>query len=140
MKKKNLAVFTLGCGLLLLTGCGGNKLTCTVDMSDELDGFGTMEAEVVFHFDSDWKKVEEFDMEMIVELSDEFEDEAMDLFKGQLEEMCEGDDAPKDCEVKVKGNKATLTASGDSEIMEIEEDMTKEEVIEAMEDEGFTCK
>jgi len=80
---------------------------------------------------------ESIDMEMIVELED---DDMVEMYEGFLAEMCEEENAPEECEVKTKENKVTLTASGNSEVLEIEEDMTKEDVIELMEDDGFTCK
>ena len=149
MNKKYLTLFGIGCGLLLLTGCGDdtnkekekenkkndNDLVCT--MLEDEEGFGSNESNVVIHYDKNWEKIESIDMEMIVELED---DDMVEMYEGFLAEMCEEEDAPEECEVKTKGNKVTLTATGNSEVLEIEEDMTKEDVIELMEDDGFTCK
>jgi len=135
MNKKYLGMVGLGCGLLLLTGCGGNKLTCT--MSEEEEGVASSEAEVVIHYDSDWKKIESIDMEMSIEVED---DEMLEMYEGFFGGMCEMDEAPKECDVKTKGNKITLSASGDAKEMDYEQDTSKEDLIEQLENEGYTCK
>ena len=135
MNKKYLGMVGLGCGLLLLTGCGGNKLTCTA--VEEEEGFGSSDTKIVFHYDSDWKKIESIDMEMSVDLES---DEMLEMYKGFFDEMCEMDEAPKDCEVKTKGNNITLKSSGSAEEMDYEKETSKEEVIENLEEEGYTCK
>lgn len=133
--KKYLGMLGLGCATLLLTGCGGNKLTCT--MSEEQEGMGKTEAEVVFNYDSDGKKIESIDMEMSMELES---DEMVDMYKGFFDEMCEDEDAPSNCKVKTSGNKITLTASGEASDMDYEAETSKEDLKAELEDDGYTCK
>ncbi|MBO5375662.1 MAG: hypothetical protein J6A52_02295 [Bacilli bacterium] len=133
--KKYLGVLGLGCAALLLTGCGGNKLTCT--NTEEQDGFGKSTEKIVFNYDKDGKKIESLDMEMSIELES---DEMIDMYKGFLDQMCEDEDAPSDCKVKTSGKKLTLTASGKAEDMDYEEGTSMEEVREELEEEGYTCK
>ena len=84
--KKYLGVLGLGCAALLLTGCGGNKLTCT--NTEEQDGFGKSTEKIVFNYDKDGKKIESLDMEMSIELeSDEINNETIIYSKSLTEDI-----------------------------------------------------
>lgn len=133
--KKCLGILGLAGATLLLTGCGGNKLTCT--MSEEQEGMGKSEAELVFKYDKDGKKIENIDMKMSIELEN---DEMLETYKGFFDEMCEDEDAPSDCKVKTSGNKLTLTASGSADDMDYESETSMEELKEDLEEDGYTCK
>ena len=138
--KKCLGIFGLAGATLLLTGCGGNKLTCT--MTEEMEGLMKGDAEVVVTFDKDWKKVTEVSSEQTVEiLIEDVTDEDIDELAEDAKSECDdyGDEASK-CDVKKNGKKVTLSVKGKPSIYDLEEDMTKEEVIEALEEEGYTCK
>jgi len=136
--KKLLGVIGLGCSALLLTGCGGKKLTCT--MEDEQEGMGTMTMEMVFHFDKEGEKVENLDMEMGIEFDKDIDDEMKEFYESYFEETCEDEDAPEDCKVSTKDNSVTLKASGTPEELDYDSDGNYDEIKEEMEDDGYTCK
>lgn len=138
--KKCFGLLGLAGATLLLTGCGGNKLTCT--MSEEMEGLMKADAEVTISFDKDWKKITEVSADQTVEIlvedvTDEDIDELADEAKAECDDF--GEDASK-CDVKKNGKKVTLSVKGKPSVYDLEEEMTKEEVIEALEDEGYTCK
>lgn len=137
MKKKVLGLAGLGLMSLLLTGCGGNKFTCTCEDVDEDEGkeFETY----VFHYDKDWKKIEKIDYEKGYEIYDD-EEYDIDEFSEKLERMCDEDDAPSDCKVKTRGNKTTLYASASPDIFGIDENMTKEEIRGEINSYECSCK
>ena len=136
--KKYLGMLGLGCAALLLTGCGGgNKLTCT--KSEEKEGEGKTTTEVIFTYDKDWKKIENVDMEMSIELED---DKELDTIKAFLDAACEDEDAPKNCKVKSSGKKVALTASGSPKDIDMDYDVetSKEDIKADLEEDGYTCK
>ena len=136
--KKLLGVIGLGCSALLLTGCGGKKLTCT--MEEEADGMGTTKMEMVFHFDKEGKKVESLDMEMAIEYDKDIKDETKEFYEGFFEETCEDEEAPKDCKVTAKDDSISLKASGTPEELDYDAEGDYDEIKEEMEDDGYTCK
>lgn len=147
MNKKYLGLVGLGCGVLLLTGCGSaNTLNCSMDMDDMLAGLGTMKAEVELEYDKDGKEVKGASMKMVVEITnDDVTDDMLDSLEEELNGQCEdGEGDFDDCSVKRDGKKITLKASGDvekiAESEEIAKDTTKEKAKEYFEEQGFTCE
>lgn len=144
--KKYLGMLGLGCAALLLTGCGsGKELKCTMDMSDQMAGLGTMKAEIVVDYDSKGETPEKATMKMVVEItSEDVTDEMVDSLEDSLKTTCDDEDANyESCEVKRDGRKITLEATGKAEDMEdaeIEADQTLEEAKKEMEEAGFTCE
>ena len=136
MKKKVLGLAGLGLMSLLLTGCGGNKFTCTCEEADEA---GREFGNYVFHYDEDWKKIKSIDYEFGYEIYDD-EEYDIDEFSEKLERKCERDDAPSDCKVKTSGDKTTLYASGDPDEFGIDENMTKEEIRDEFDSDECSCK
>lgn len=147
MNKKYLGLVGLGCGALLLTGCGGGKtLTCKSDMSEQLAGLGNWNTEISLNYDNDGKKVESATMKMTVELTNEdVTDDMIDQFKESLNEICDDEDESFDkCEVKKDGRKITLEAKGkvdsNNALEGVTEETSLEEAKELLKNQGFTCE
>lgn len=148
MNKKYLGMLGLGCGVLLLTVCGGGKtLTCKSDMSEQLAGLGKWDTEVILDYDNDGEKVESTTMKMTIEFTNEdVTDEMIDSFKETLGQSCGSEDAESfdKCEVKKDGRKLTLEAKGPAEANDdlagITEKTALEEAKKLLEEQGFTCE
>lgn len=137
MSRKHFGIFGLVCISLLLTGCGGNKLTCScVDKDEER---GERYAEYVIHYDEEWKKIESIDYEYGYRLTDS-EAKNIDEYEDDLKESCNEDDAPKDCKVNLSGNNVYLTATADADTFGIDSEISKDEMIEEIEeDDECSC-
>ena len=136
--KKCLGVLGLAGAALLLTGCGGNKLTCT--MSDEMEGFMKIKSEMTVKFDDEWKKITEIEETQVVEItSEEITDEELESLEKDAKEECEDTEFSK-CDVKMDGKKVELTRKGKPSAFGAEEEMTKEELVKELEESGYTCK
>lgn len=148
--KKYLGLLGLGCGVLLLTGCGGKTLSggktlnCEMDMSDMLAGMGNMNAEIEIDYNSDGTEAEKATMTMTVEVtSDDVTDEMIDSLEESLQGECDTEDSKFDsCKVKRDGKKIVMTATGSADSIEgeIEEQTTLEDAKKALEDAGYTCE
>ncbi len=148
--KKYLGLLGLGCGVLLLTGCGGKTLSggktlnCEMDMSDMLAGMGNMTAEIEIDYNSDGTEAEKATMTMTVEVtSDDVTDEMIDSLEESLQGECDTEDSRFDsCKVKRDGKKIVMTATGSADSIEgeIEEQTTLEDAKKALEDAGYTCE
>ncbi len=148
--KKYLGLLGLGCGVLLLTGCGGKTLSggktlnCEMDMSDMLAGMGNMNAEIEIDYNSDGTEAEKATMTMTVEVtSDDVTDEMIDSLEESLQGECDTEDSRFDsCKVKRDGKKIVMTATGSADSIEgeIEEQTTLEDAKKALEDAGYTCE
>lgn len=148
--KKYLGLLGLGCGVLLLTGCGGKTLSggktlnCEMDMSDMLAGMGNMTAEIEIDYNSDGTEAEKATMTMTVEVtSDDVTDEMIDSLEESLQGECDTEDSGFDsCKVKRDGKKIVMTATGSADSIEgeIEEQTTLEDAKKALEDAGYTCE
>ena len=142
--KKYLGLLGLGCGVLLLTGCGGKTLNCEMDMSDMLAGIGNMTAEIEIDYNSDGTEAEKATMTMTVEVtSDDVTDEMIDSLEESLQGECDTEDSRFDsCKVKRDGKKIVMTATGSADSIEgeIEEQTTLEDAKKALEDAGYTCE
>lgn len=151
MNKNILKVAALGCGVLLLTGCGSNgkTLNCEFDMSDQLSGLGTWNTYVDFEYDKDGKETKSATMKMVVNItSEDVTDELIDSLKETLEDICasaeDDENGLEKCEVKVDGKKVTLEAKGSVENLNtldgIVQETSYEDAKKSLEDAGFTCK
>lgn len=119
------------------TSSGSRRLTCEQSASES--GMN-VEMKINFEFNKSLDRIENADMSMVLELTDEEYSEAFDIYKELYAEICEEDDAPSNCTVNETSNRVEITASGTAEEMGEDPDMTKDEIIESYELEGFTCK
>lgn len=130
MKKRYYGVMALGCGLLLLTGCGDNtnveknKFSCTCSVENEYVG---KESETVtFYYDKDWKKIESVDFEIGYEVSDENMAD-FESYVEELEDICETQKIEK-CDVTVNVNKIYLNATSTPDTFGFPEEISKDEL------------
>ena len=102
MKKMYLGLVGLGCGALLLTGCGGSAhtLKCTQNS----DG---SEMTITIYYNSDETKAENVKLEGVYDASGVSE---ADLKEGkkQLEKQCDNSNYKK-CKVTTSGKKLVMT-------------------------------
>ena len=143
--KKYLSVLLAVVLTLMLTGCGGKKLTCTKE--EEEMGMKMQEKAIVSYSDD---KISKYTMEATIELTEEMEEYADQMLELLTEEMNMYEEI-KGVEVNTekKGNKIIATVVFDVDKMD-EEDLdeiddfdvneTIEEVKAELEDQGFTCK
>ena len=116
---------------------GSRYLTCQQAADD---GGMKIEMRIKFEFNSGLDRLENADMVMVLELTDEENKESFDMYKEIYAEICNEDDAPSNCNVNDTDNRLEITASGSAEEMGEDPDMTKEELKESYELEGFTCE
>lgn len=108
MKKMYLGLIGLGCGALLLTGCGGNAhtLKCT-QKSDGSDITMTV------YYNDDETKAKSVKAESIYDGSS-LSDEDFKEGKEELEKMC--DSSPyKSCKITTSGKKVIMTIEANPE-------------------------
>ena len=135
MNKKLLGILGIGCGLLLLTGCGGssNTLTC----SKEADGQNMTTS---ISFDKDGKP-ESATLEIVMDGSEEEGVTKENI--GDYAEMVEAYFCSEDydsCKVTTSGLTITLKATAKPSALDLEEEATKEDLKKEAEEDGFTCK
>lgn len=134
--KKLLGLTVLGCGALLLTGCGsGTKLTCETTESG-------MTMKYILSYDNNKEKIEKVTTEATMDLGEsEYGDLLdMDALKEEAEKQCDEQDTG-DCRVTVDGKKLTISISGKAEdILDNDENKTYDEAKKYFENEGYTCK
>jgi len=132
---------------LILTGCGGKTLTCT--MSEEEDGM-TMSNEMKFTFDKEGEKITKGSVVFDVEVDEEYA-EYLDELEEDLKDEFEDIEDFADVKLKTKNNSFSVEikySTKDLSEDELEElyyadiydDVTYEELKEELEDSGFTCK
>ncbi|MBR1386475.1 MAG: hypothetical protein IJ568_06565 [Bacilli bacterium] len=140
--KKYLALLGIGCGALLLTGCGGNAHTLTCEQSND-ESEETVVAEIKFNDDE--TKVERVSVEMTLDASKSGEDVTEDQLEESKELLesvfCSEKEKMDKCEIKISGKKVVIKMSGTADAVGYEGDKTLEEFKkEAEEQEGMTCK
>lgn len=122
--------------LVLLTGCGGNKLVATKTTEDA--SLGTYKEEIVMTFKDD--KVNEIEMSM--EFDDEDKAKAMKSSWDMITAMSD-EESLEGMKVEQKGKKVTIKMDakayeGTSGVSD--ESMTKEELKKSFEEEGYEVK
>lgn len=130
------------CCTLVLTGCGGKTLTCT--MSEKENGM-EMKQKVALTFKDD--KNVKGKMEVSIKIGDEGK-EYLDLMKGMLDAAFEEyEEAGLKVDSKSKKNSLTISVKYDVDKLtdELKKDLdysdtTYEETKKQLEDEGYTCK
>lgn len=128
MKKKLFAAVTVAAIPLLLTGCGGKKLTCT-----EKNDSGEMKQVLVFKGD----KVSSWKMEIVAN------DVSNDIKESELCNDIKKDDYVKSCSGSIKNGKATIKTTLDIEKTKKASGYSDErykKMKESFEKDGFTCK
>ena len=141
MKKtlKALALaLVMGLIIISLTGCGGNKLVATKKVEDEM--MGNYKEEIVMTFKDD--KVETIEMSM--EFDDEKTAENMaGVFGFMMSMPQEEGESLAGMNVKQDGKKLVITMDAKTYAQSegaSEEEMTKEALKAALEEEGYTVK
>ena len=126
-------------GIFLLTGCGSQKLTCT--MSEEEDGM-IYTSEVIMTFKDD--KVNEFTMNMDMKLNDDDMITMWDSFVSTMNstfEPVEEDNHAFRVTYEVSLDEASEETIEEYDLSDmINSDETLEEIKSGMEEEGYTCK
>lgn len=166
-KKKLMSLFALGCGALLLTGCGTDSkkdddekekesttqaISCVVEQEEE--GMVTT-AETEFVYDKEQKKLVSGTMSMkmdyteaLKELTDEEKEQTESLMESMLGGMCETfeEEGYANCKSNFKSGKFDMTMDFDMDKLEettdgdVNVDMTLDELKEYFEDtEGTKC-
>ncbi len=144
MKKGILKVGILGCGLFLLTGCGNNGKVLTCTASEGEDDTFQSHMTLNFTFNTDGTELQKVDLTAKLDApSSVTEDELKELDADDLCDSFEGQLAT--CNASRNGRTFTLTGSIATDNLsdmfsDLEGTPTYNEMKEAAEDEGFTCK
>lgn len=135
MKKINyLGLVGLGCGALLLSGCGGKAHTLTCEMNTD-----DQNQKVEIQFNSDETKAEKLFMEMTMTIADDITDEQVTQAKDAMKSGCE-DAGYKDCKVSVSGKKLTYSFEAEPDVLGYDTSNNLEDTKKEAEADGYTCK
>ena len=144
--KKYLSALIMCVLSLILVGCGKKQtLDCTIDLSGQMYGAGTMEANAKFHFEGN--SFEKADIKYDVKVtSSRFTDSDMQTLKSNFDEICDSKDLSgiklSTCTTKLDGKNITLNATIVKKDIENQADTygsvsaTKRD----LEKQGYTCK
>lgn len=130
--KKGILVISSLVALIGLTGCGGKKLTCTME-NNSLGLEMSQKVEITFKKD----KIDDMKIVMDVKVPDEYKDQKQDL----IDELKDLDEGMKVTETK-DGIRAEMTADDDDfkEFNIDGESVSYDEVKKAFEAKNYTCK
>lgn len=127
-------ILLAGCILLLTTGCGSKKLTCTLEEDDQ-------KSSVEFTFKDD--VAERMNMEIQMEMEEDVDKDELDEQIKTFKEAYEGYGF-EDVEVKAKNNVLNISLSMDAAKFMDEEDnkesLSYDSLKEEFEEDGYTCK
>lgn len=130
--KKGILVLSSLVALIGITGCGGKKLTCTME-NNSLGLEMTQKVEVTFKKD----KIDDMKVIMDVKVPDEYKDQKQEL----IDELKDLEEGMKVTETK-DGIRAEMTA-GEDDFKELNidsETVSYEDVKKAFEAQKYTCK
>lgn len=133
---KYLSFVSLGCALLLLTGCGTNtySLSCTIKRN-----FETQTYEMKFNENDD--QFVSLNGYIYVVYPDYVNDDKIDDEVYYIKKNLCGDSRVKNCRVSRKGNEIEVrTGFVSSFVDDINEKYTKDEIIKKIENAGYTCE
>lgn len=136
MKKGMVLGLVLGCGALLLTGCGGSDAH-TLKCTQKGDGSNV---ELTLHYNSDDTKIEKIDITQEMVLPEGTSESDASAYKAAFEEQCNL--TGMKCSVKLNGNKVIIDYSGapaDVGYNSIES-KSLEEVKKQAKDNGMVCE
>ena len=135
MKKINyLGLVGLGCGALLLSGCGGKSHTLKCELKSD-----SQEQVVEIEFDKDEKKAKNLYYELTIKLDEGITDEQINEAKNSLKEGCESQ-GNKNCKVSSSKNKITYSFETEPDNSGFDASGSLEEVKKLAEEDGFSCK
>lgn len=142
--KKFLLFFSF---LFLFTGCSSTKtLSCTIDVTDDLNGQGSALEEIKIEYDSNLENFEELFRIMTINFNSDTmgEEEISNVYENSLQ-VCElNKDEFSSCEVEKDGKKIVITVSIDkdkaSSFFEGESIPNYSKAFELFENKGYTCK
>ena len=129
-------MLAMGVLLISLAGCGGDKLVATKETEDDI--MGKYKEEVIITFKND--KVDTVEMSM--EFDKEETAQGMYALYNLGMSMSE-ESAPEGMSVKQEGKKLVITMDAEtyaSQEGETDEEMTKDAIKAALEEEGYTVK
>ena len=129
--KKCLMLISFVAMAMLLTACGGNKITCTATETE--DGI-TVKQEVVANFDSN-DKIKDY------KASFDFGNETIATTYCQLYKSLANEE--KKLDIDCSGSKIIIKGTPDADSNDEDElikGSTKEDFKKALEEEGFKCK
>lgn len=145
--KKYLLVISF-MAMFLLTGCA-KTLTCTKNMTNEMEGQGTLELKTKLEYDSEGEILDKVTVSMIMNMTGQaFNNTELNELEEMFQDVCKqyGKNVSS-CKVSRSGKKIILTASGDKDslkIIDVYEDaeeipkyVTAKKEIESA---GYTCK
>lgn len=136
MKKINyLGLVGLGCGALLLAGCGGGKahtLTCELDEGEQKN-------HIEITFNKEETKAESVYFELTMSIGEDLTDEQIDASKEYLIKGCESSGYKK-CDAKISGSKLTYSFETTPELSNFSAEGKLEDVKKAAEEDGYSCK
>ncbi len=134
MKKINyLGLVGIGCGALLLAGCGkSHTLKCELKS-------GEQSQVVEIQFNSDETKAESVWMEMTMNLGDDVTEEQVSQSKDAIKDGCESAGYKK-CKVSASGKKITYSFETTPDEAGFEAQGTLEDTKKEAEADGYTCK
>jgi hypothetical protein len=123
--KKIFLITLLTFTVIIVTGCGNKKITCTIETEEDELGYKMKAIAKASVTDG---KIKEYDSELIITFDDE------DLASSSYNIIVAGYN-DKDMVFKQKGKKITGILTD-----VLVEPITKEKFIEEFESEGYTCK
>lgn len=134
MKKINyLGLVGLGCGALLLAGCGkSHTLTCELESGDQ-------KQTIEITFNSDETEAESVWMEMSMELGDDVTEDQISDSKDAIKSGCESAGYKK-CKVSTSGKKITYSFEATPDEAGFNAKGTLEDTKKDAEADGYTCK
>ncbi len=133
MKRKIISLIGIGCGALLLTGCGDNNshiLSCT----QKTDG---QETTITINYNEDETKAKSIKVETIVDVAEE-SDEIIELIKKELESRCDKYEA-KSCKVTIDDKKLLMAIEEAPENSDYGSQSLKD-VKKSITSSGYECK
>lgn len=134
---KLLGLIGLGCGALLLTGCGGggHSLTCS---ATEDDGSVT---KITFNYDSEEKELQSVDVSSEIDIPDTATDDDVAAAKENGKARCAYYPNATKCEVSQSGKTLKFYIEGlKAEDLNYTGNDSLEKVKQDMENDGYTCK
>lgn len=144
--KKVLSICLMCALSLILVGCGKKQtIDCTIDLSNQMYGMGTIEANAKFYFEGN--SFESADIKYDIKVtSSRFTDSDIQALKSNFDEVCDSKDLNgiklSTCTTKLDGKNITVNATIVKKDIENQADTygsvsaTKKD----LEKQGYTCK
>ncbi len=136
-KYKFFGFVGLGCGLLLLTGCGGGSSAHSLTCRQKTQG---QDIKLEVKFNSNETKIEKSSMTITYDIPDGTSSDEIETAKNVLELDCSSGQYDK-CTVNVEDKSLVMSIEGTSKSLSgIEESTSLKEAKEELEHAGYTCE